>query len=349
MKGATQCAKRLKTLFRTLRSELGAVPRPTSGDPVTQLILGIFSRDLPESKARDALSRLHAEVVDYNELRVVPAFEVAKWVSDVPQARLKCEDLSRALNAIFATEHAVTLEHLGEKSKKEVNEYLEGIDGADPYSRARARLLGLGLHAIPLDEAMWAYARESGIIDDKCPLEEAQAFLERQINEDDALEFVALLEKQAWAKKGPAVRKREVEPILSAPPDRTTRNMLQLVAGGGDGAAAATPPAATSDPAPKPEAAEPATAPEEKPAPARKKAAQPRKAAKTKAAAPKKTKRTAAASTPKRSKTAAPKSAARKKTTKKSTAKRKTAGSKSVTRRKSPKRTSRTKSGARSG
>jgi hypothetical protein len=232
MRGATQCARRLRQLLRSLRTKLGKVNRPPTGDAITQMILGVFSRDVPDSKAREALDRLRSLVVDYNELRVVPPIEMAGMVGALPEARVKCEDLSRALNKVFTHEHEVSLERLAELPRKEVLAYLESIDGLDPYSRARVRLLGLQQHAVPLDEAMWAYARKTEIVDRRCPLEEAQAFLERRIPEGDALEFVALLEKQAWAEMGAAVRSGEVEEICSVPPDRTARNMLQLVASG---------------------------------------------------------------------------------------------------------------------
>jgi hypothetical protein len=233
MKGATQCARRVKQVLRTLRAGLGRVNRPQSGDPITQMILGILTRDAPESKAREALDRMKSMVVDYNELRVIPSLELAEHVGEYPDVRTKCEDVSRALNRVFAIEHTVSMDRLAGASRSDVNNYLNGIAGLDGYSRARVKLLGFGIHAIPLDAAMWAYARQQGIVDEKCSLEEAQAFLERQVDEADALEFVALLRKAAWGELGSAVRKGEVEEIRSIPPDRTTRNMLQLIASGG--------------------------------------------------------------------------------------------------------------------
>jgi hypothetical protein len=208
---------------------VGKVSSPAGGDAITQLILGILSRDTPDSKAREALNRLRSAVVDYNELRVIPPIELAEMLGAYPDVRLKCEDISRSLNKIFALNHLVSLDYLMDLPKKEVRAALDQIDGLEAYTRARVRLLGLHQHAIPLDEAMWAYARKAGIVDRRCSLEQAQAFLERQIAEEDAQEFVALLGRQAWSEMGPAVRRREVEPILSVPPDRTARNMLQMV------------------------------------------------------------------------------------------------------------------------
>lgn len=229
MRGATECAKRLKLFFSTLRSKMGKVSQPAVSDPITQMILGILSRDTPESKASEGLDRLRAMVVDYNELRVIPPIELAEVLHDFPDARLKCEDIARALNRVFALEHAVSLASVEALPKKETGAFLEKLDGLEPYTVARIRLLGLRQHAIPLDEAMWAVARREEIVSPRCTLAEAQAFLERQIEPADALEFVALLKKHAWSEMGAAVRKGEVERIQSVPPDRSSRNMLQAV------------------------------------------------------------------------------------------------------------------------
>jgi endonuclease III len=229
MRGATECARRLKTLFSSLRAKLGKLSPPAAADPITHLILGILSRNAPESKAREALDRIRSVVVDYNELRVIPAIELAEMLGEYPDVRLKCEDISRALNKVFALRHAVTLDDVVDMPRKEGRALLEQLDGLEPYSRARIRLLGLQQHAIPLDEAMWAYACREGIVDARCSLEEAQAFLERRISEEEALEFVALLNRQAWSEMGAAVRRGECARITSVPPDRTARNMLQAV------------------------------------------------------------------------------------------------------------------------
>lgn len=230
MKGATQCARRIKQQLRSLRTKLGKVSRPPLGDPISHLILGVFSRDVPESKAREALDQMRSMVVDYNELRVIAPLEMADAIGDYPDIRLKCEDLSRALNRIFAIEHVVSLDRVAQLSAKDARAYLDRIDGLEPYTRARIRLLGFQHHGMPLDEAMFAYARQAELIDAKCTLDEAQAFMERQVSPEDAVEFFTLLRKHAWAEVGAAVRRGEVERIQSIPPDRTSRNMLQTIA-----------------------------------------------------------------------------------------------------------------------
>ena len=226
MRGATQCARRVKQGLQSLRQKLGKVSRPHATDPITQVVLGVLSRNVPETKARHALDVLRGHVVDFNELRVIPIIELSELLHDYPDGRTKCEDINRALNGIFALEHDVTLEHLRTAPQREVLSYLAGIDGLEPYTRARIRLLGLGQHAVPLDEAMWAYARRQRMVDAHCSLDEAQSFLERQLDAEQGLEFVALVHKQAWSEHAAAVQAGEVERIHSVPPERRTSHML---------------------------------------------------------------------------------------------------------------------------
>lgn len=233
MRGATKCAQRLRQYFSRLRNNLGKVTRPTVTDPVTQLVLGILSRNAPESKARQALDTLRGMVVDYNELRVMPALELAEALGDYPQARAKADDINRALNYVFARQHDVTLDYLLEMPLRDVNAALAEIDGLEDYTRARIRLLGLQQHAIPLDEAMWALAQQEEIVAPRCELGEAQAFLERQISKEDALEFVALLHKAAWTEMAAAVKAGTVEPIQSVPAELKTSHMLAELAPAG--------------------------------------------------------------------------------------------------------------------
>lgn len=229
-----ECARRLKRLLKSLRSSAGKAVQPAAEDPVTHLILGVFSRDMPENKAREVLERMRAFVVDYNELRVTSPREMAEYIGDYPDGWTKCEDLSRALNRVFAMQHLVTLDHLLGKSRKEARDYLAKLEGLDAYSRARVLLFGLQQHAIPLDEAMWACLRKLHIVDPKASLEEAQAFLERHIDEEDAIEFVTLLRKHAWAECGAAVRSGQAEKIHSIPPKRASKNMLRPITSSGE-------------------------------------------------------------------------------------------------------------------
>jgi endonuclease III len=233
MRGSADKARKVRNFVRSLAKSGRNGPVPAVGDPLAQLVLGIFSRDVPEQRAREVLDRLQKTVVDFNELRVIPPIELAVIVGDISDSRLKCEDLSRALNRMFASEHYVSNDILEKLSRREAVAYLDKIEGLEPYTRARVRLLGLKHHAIPLDEAMLAYARKRGLVDARASHAQAQSFLEKHVPEAEALRFIAALKKQAWGEMATAVKKGSLERIRSVPPDRTSRNMLRLVASGG--------------------------------------------------------------------------------------------------------------------
>src|SRR5262245_45991959 len=130
MRGATEAAKKLRKVFSALKSAHGKVQRPTPTDPITQLLLGIFSRNQPENKAKEIVEQLRALVVDYNELRVIPVGEMCDAVeAKTPEMWRKCEDLSRALNSIFATEHAVSLDRIKAMPRKDARAYLDNVRG----------------------------------------------------------------------------------------------------------------------------------------------------------------------------------------------------------------------------
>ena len=233
MRGATEATKKVKKVFTSLKNAHGKLPRPAPSDAVTQLILGVFSRNMPEAKARELVEKLRAFVVDYNELRVIPPAELAEHLGGGQDIWRKCEDVSRALNHIFAIEHAVTLDRVKAMPKKEMLAYLDRVGGLEAYTRARIRLLGFEQHAMPLDEAMWAYCLDNELVDSKCSLDEAQAFLERVVAEEDAPEFFAVLKKQSWSDFGAAVKKGQGPRVASIAPNRKSTNMLAEVAGGG--------------------------------------------------------------------------------------------------------------------
>lgn len=324
MRGATECAKRLKLLLSSLRSQLGKVSPPSPGDAITQMLMGILTRNVPEPKAADALDRLRSVVVDYNELRVIPPYEMSEALGDYPDARTKCEDITRSLNSIFAREHQITLDHLRSMSKRDALAYLEATEGLDDYTIARVRQMGLEQHAIPLDEAMWAYAREQEIVNPRCTLKEAQQFLERQVPDAEGLEVTALLCQQAWSDFGTAVRKGAVDRILSVPPDRTSRNMLQTVSSASPATVVIEddgPDAADAAPTAEPAAAVAESKPDGAPAKRKRKSA-------TTARASKATEKPKAAKTPKRKAKKSTATASASKTKTKSKAKPKSAGKK---------------------
>jgi endonuclease III len=203
---AADGSKELAALLRRLRDEHpAALAEPPVPCPVdaAEPTLGCFLRSfmLWEStgpKAAQAVRKIEAAVVDYNELRACMPDELVKVIGErYPRAAERALRLRTALNVLFARHHAVTLEHLGALPPKEARAALDGLDGVPAFVSARVCLLHLGHHAAPVDSRIARRLAEAGVVPEGAPAEECVAALERRLRPGELPEAYALL--QAWA------------------------------------------------------------------------------------------------------------------------------------------------------
>ena len=102
-------------------------------DPVTQCILRILSRDVPEPKrVRRWIASAGWSWISMS-CEVVPPIELAQMLGDYPDVRSNARTFP-ALNKIFALHHNVTLDHLWECPREEVIIYLSSLDGLEDYT-----------------------------------------------------------------------------------------------------------------------------------------------------------------------------------------------------------------------
>jgi len=205
---SVDAAKKLHAAIRRLRAgdgsraAAGTPPCPFAGaDPLVHLFVESFLLwEATTPLAREALSRLCATVVDYNELRVCFTDElVAALGGKYPRGDERCARLRCALNDLFRREHAVTLAPLLAPSVKDARGYLGSLDGTPAYVAARVALLGLGQHAVPVDSRLVTLLSGSGCCEPTDPCEPVAAWLEKQFKPGEAPEAHALL--QAWSDR----------------------------------------------------------------------------------------------------------------------------------------------------
>ena len=200
-------SEKLATLLTALLGKVEpAIPAPPrrheAVEPLVHML--IYSFMLWESTpatATAALDGLYGSIIDLNELRVALPDELAECMGQRDRAsRERADRLRAVLNNIFRLEHRVSLERLADKSKREVREYLDALDGMPPFVAARATLLGFHGHAIPLDHRLFDMLMGEQVIDPALSLEEAERWLERQIRASDAEQIVLVLE--SWREDG---------------------------------------------------------------------------------------------------------------------------------------------------
>lgn len=144
----------------------GAPIAPGTTDPVLcQLVYGILLCDTDTALAHSAVGRLTSEVVDLNELRVCTRDELASMLgARFPRSAERADRLHAALNDIYLREHALRLDHLAEKTKREAKGYLESVEGVTHFAASRTLLLELQVHTFPIDTRITALLVASNIV-----------------------------------------------------------------------------------------------------------------------------------------------------------------------------------------
>lgn len=228
---AADPARKLAQLLKKLKPKADGEPeaaRPAPSPPewadplVDELIFSFLSWDAGLAPARNAIRKLHEAVVDYNELRVFLPDELAQHIgARYPRAAERAQRLRASLADLYKREHAVTLRHLADAPKRDARLYLESLEGMPHYVAARVILIGLGGHAIPVDERILDILVAESITDENSTPEAASAWLERHVRAADALSTYLLLQaladegrprrepRPAAPKKAPAARKKQ--------------------------------------------------------------------------------------------------------------------------------------------
>ncbi|HZW08649.1 MAG TPA: hypothetical protein VFF69_01990 [Phycisphaerales bacterium] len=206
-------AQRLRDLLAKLESSVKP-SRATPGDapagmePGTHLLLYSFMLwESDPAAAAGSLSRLYAEIIDPNELRVALPDEICAWCGAHDEiARERAARVRACLNDIYRREHGVSLARLATISKREVRDYLDSLEGVPAFVAARVSLLGFGSHAAPLDARLCRMLRGAGAMDGAGDLAESERWLERQVRASESERIALLLE--GWREHEPKPRAR---------------------------------------------------------------------------------------------------------------------------------------------
>jgi hypothetical protein len=222
-------AKKLASLLKRLRSAYAeAAARPAAAPvgfdsadaAVHQLVFSFLLWEASHSHALGAFARLHESLVDYNELRVSFAEELAAIIGEkYPRAEERCARLRACLNELFRREHSVSLSSVVGAGRREARQYVESLEGTPGYVSARVWLLCAGGHAVPVDQRLASLLAAEGCCDAQLSPDSVGAWLERQIKPADAPGAHTLL--QAWSDdKGAAPARPEPTRERETPKDR---------------------------------------------------------------------------------------------------------------------------------
>lgn len=212
--------KKLAALIRKLRGQYSeltppvVIPEPPDEfDPhIHQLVYSMLLWEASTTQARNALKRIREAVVDYNELRVCVADEVAAILGDkYPLGLERAMRLRTTLNDIYHHQHAISLRHLADLSKREARQQLDHLAGCPAFVAARVCITqGLG-HAVPLDERLMTLLVGEQVLDADMSVEQATSWLEHHIKAEESLDVHLLF--QEWSDEHGHPPRRDKRPI----------------------------------------------------------------------------------------------------------------------------------------
>jgi len=190
MKNGTALAAKLKKSWNRFRNQVETPEIPELADPLRCLATGILGVKTTENKSEKAVDRILSSMADWNEVRVSSAAQVAEVIGGlIPKSLDVCQRLIDALQSIYDHETRISLDRLRTIGRREARQFLDGLAGADEYAVAYVVLWGLGGHAVPVSDRLFAALGDANLVHPSATRAEVQAFLERHISADDAREF----------------------------------------------------------------------------------------------------------------------------------------------------------------
>ncbi|MBX3363801.1 MAG: hypothetical protein KF866_03465 [Phycisphaeraceae bacterium] len=210
---AADPGRKLKALLKKLKAAHGEpVPQPVHLFADCEALLGLLVQsflvwEASTAQAGSAIKRIVSQVVDCNELRVCVPEELVRLLGPrYPKGEERAERLLASLQDVYTREHEIALGSLGSMPKRDAMHYLMSLRGMAPFVASRVGLLGLGVHAVPIDDRLCAYLMAEGVaIADQTPAGLA-GWLERQLRAGEAVEAYLLIEE--GCDKAPAAKPR---------------------------------------------------------------------------------------------------------------------------------------------
>jgi endonuclease III len=208
-----------KMISRLVKAAPARKPDPV--DPITRLIRAFLEYDCDEARASAAERKIMETMVDFNELRVTPAIELAALLGvRYPFAESRCSALHRTLQSIFDREHQMRLERLKEMKKTEIRPYFQSLAGISPYVEAAVCVDSFAVAAAPVDTKLLLWLVSKDVLPEGLDLKTAQGIIEKHVKATEAEDFFHGSRKEIddWSPKAWPQVAKVYSPVLAPPP-----------------------------------------------------------------------------------------------------------------------------------
>jgi endonuclease III len=208
-----------KTIARLVKAAPARKAEPV--DPLARIIRAFLEYDCDEARTVVAERKILENMVDFNELRVTPAIELAALLGvRYPFAESRCAALHRTLQSIFDREHHMRLDRIKEMKKGEIRPYFQSLAGITPYVEAAVSVDCFGIPAAPVDTKLLLWLISKDALPEGTDIRTAQAHLEKVLKAGEAEEFFhgSRREIDDWVPRSWPQVAKVPSPILAPPP-----------------------------------------------------------------------------------------------------------------------------------
>lgn len=183
--------KEYKKLYKKLKKRYPDEPvaLPRERKLLEHLVFAVFLESAKREAACAAFAAMERYYIDWNEIRVSTANEIADVVDMIPDASQAGERLRRLLQWIFDATYKFDLEELRAQGKAAVLEFLKTVPFSTAFMNDYAAFFGCGEGALPLSEGALRALRLLGFIVVSADGREIAPELDGAFEGDEALGF----------------------------------------------------------------------------------------------------------------------------------------------------------------
>ena len=181
---------KIKSLHKFLQKRYKDVPQTQSRKVLEHLIYAACLENATFEQADDAFSVLEHHYIDWNEIRVSTANELAYTFPHLPDAVTAGDRIRKTLQAVFEVTYMFDLEDLRKKNLSQAVDFLGSLNGCSRFMVDYTTHNALGGHVIPMDESALRVFRLLGLAQtNKENTREIIGGLERAITKQEGYEF----------------------------------------------------------------------------------------------------------------------------------------------------------------
>jgi len=179
----------VNALERALEKPSRSAERPL----LLATVRAVLSVDAAPAKVAAAVARLEKDFVDWNEVRVTSARDVAATIRGTGQETAKAEALKAIFSKVFSDRHELHFDFLMDMRDENLIAYLEAVPGLAPIYQQAVLVHALGHGALLISEGTVRVLKRVGVVPKQMDIEAVTEALTGIVPKRRLLSFSVLL------------------------------------------------------------------------------------------------------------------------------------------------------------